>query len=104
MAGQVVQMDYAVVTAVSNGFGMQAQMLRIVAKILSVAIEVLRAMAFASLGTSMALANYLSVIKEKVEALAKVCEEFQGDLARAVGDHKKGDIQGKRYFGEGISR
>lgn len=104
MAGQVVQMDYAVVSAVSDGFGMQAQMLRIVAKILSVAIEVLRAMAFASLGTSLALANYLAVIKEKVENLAKVCEEFQGDLSRAVGDHRKGDIQGKRYFGEGISR
>ena len=104
MAGQVVQMDYAVVGAVSDGFGMQAQMLRIVAKILSVAIEVLRAMAFASLGTSLALANYLAVIKQKTENLAKVCEEFQNDLARAVGDHKKGDIQGKRYFGEGIGR
>ncbi len=104
MAGQVVQMDYAVVGEVSNGFGQSAQILRVVAKILSVAIEVLRAMAFASLGTSLALANYLAVIKQKTENLAKVCDEFQSDLSRAIGDHKKGDVQGKRYFGEGISR
>ena len=25
------------------------------------------------------------------------------DLARAIDDHKKGDVQGKRYFGQGIS-
>ena len=104
MAGQVVQMDYAVVGDVSSGFGQSAQILRVVSQILSVAIEVLRAMVFASLGTSIALANYLSVIKQKAENLAKVCEEFQNDLARAIGDHKKGDVQGKRYFGEGIGR
>jgi hypothetical protein len=28
--------------------------------------------------------------------------EFSGDLARAITDHKTGDIKGKRYFGEGI--
>ena len=55
-------------------------------------------------GTSAALANYLDVIKQKVQKLAKICEEFAGDLARAITDHKNGDFQGKRYFGEGIRR
>ena len=104
MATQVVQMDYEVVTAVSKGFGLQAQTLRTVAKALEIAINILRAMAFASLGTSLALANYLDTIKQKVEALAKVCEEFSGDLAQAVNDHKKGDVKGKSYFGEGVTR
>ena len=36
--------------------------------------------------------------------LAKLCEEFAADLARAIGDHKNGDTAGKRYFGEGVRR
>ncbi len=104
MAGQVVQMDYAVVGDVSKGFGMSAQTLTVVGKVLEVAIGILRATAFFSLGTSAALAQYLDTIKNKVNNLAKLCNEFSGDLARATEDHKKGDVQGKRYFGEGISR
>lgn len=102
MAGQVVQMDYSVITAVSKGFKVQATTLKATAKALEVAIQILQAMAFVSMGTTKALAKYLSVIKDKVKKLAKYCEEFSTDLAKAVGDHKKGDIQGKRYFGEGI--
>jgi hypothetical protein len=104
MAGQVVQMDYAVVGGVSKGFGTASQTLTMVGKALEVAIGILRATAFFSLGTSAALAQYLDNIKQKVNALAKLCIEFSGDLARAIEDHKKGDVQGKRYFGEGVSR
>ena len=104
MAGQVVQMDYAVVTDVSKGFSTSEQVLTTVGRVLEVLIGILRATAFFSAGTSLALANYLDVIKGKVNNLAKVCKEFAGDLSRAVDDHKKGDIQGKRYFGEGIGR
>jgi len=56
------------------------------------------------MGTSAALAQYLDNIKQKVQNLAKICQEFSDDLANAISDHKKGDVQGKRYFGEGISR
>lgn len=104
MAGQVVQMDYAVVGDVSKGFGVASQTLTVVGKALEVAIGILRASAFFSLGTSAALAQYLDVIKQKVNNLAKLCTEFSQDLARAIEDHKRGDVQGKRYFGEGVSR
>lgn len=104
MAGQVVQMDYAVVGEVSKGFSTSEQVLTTVGKVLEVLIGILRATAFFSAGTSLALANYLDVIKGKVNNLAKICKEFSGDLARAIDDHKKGDVQGKRYFGEGIGR
>jgi hypothetical protein len=97
-------MDYEVVLAVSKGFASVAQALRMIAKVLEGLIQILRAMAFASLGTSLALANYLENIKNKIEALAKVCEEFAGDLSRAVDDHKRGDIRAGTYFGEGVSR
>jgi intergrase/recombinase len=103
MAGQVVQMDYAVVGEVSKGFSTAAQTLRTIAKILQALVQTLRAMAFASMGTSLALANYYDTIRQKMEKLAKVCEEFSQDLARAIDDHKKGDIKGKKYFGQGIS-
>jgi hypothetical protein len=96
-------MDYAVVGDVSKGFGVSGQTLTVVGKVLEVAIGILRATAFFSLGTTAALAQYLDTIKQKVNALAKLCNEFSGDLSRAIDDHKKGDVQGKRYFGQGIT-
>jgi hypothetical protein len=103
MAGSVVQMDYNVISEVSKGFGTAADVLTTVGKVLEVLIGILRATAFFSAGTSLALANYLDVIKGKVNNLAKICREFSGDLARAIDDHKKGDVTGKRYFGQGIT-
>lgn len=102
MATTTVEMDYDVVGQGSKIFATVADMLRSVAKVLEVLINILRASAFLSGGTSLALANYLENIKNKILPLAKVCDEFSGDLARAIADHKAGDIQGKRYFGEGI--
>jgi hypothetical protein len=104
MAGQIVQMDYQAIGNVSKGFQAAKAMLTGVGKMLEVLINVLRATAFFSFGTSAALANYLDVIKQKVNKLAKLCEEFAGDLDRAIGDHRNGDFQGKRYFGEGVRR
>ena len=104
MGTQVVQMDYGVVTEVSKGFSAASQMLQMVSKVLGVLIGILRASAFFSMGTSLALAQYLENIQKKIDNLAKICDEFAGDLQRAVGDHKRGDIKGKRYFGEGVSR
>ena len=104
MATTTVQMDYKVISDVSKGFKTSADVLNTVAKVLEVLINILRAMAFASMGTTLALANYLEQIKNKIKPLAKLCMEFSGDLAAAVGDHRKGDIAGKRYFGEGVRR
>jgi len=102
MAGQVVQMDYEQMQAVSNMYKTSSETLRTVAKALEVAITLLRVSAM--LGNFMApkLIKYLENIKKKCLNLAKICDEFSEDLARAVGDHKKGDIKGKRYFGEGV--
>ena len=104
MAGQIVQMDYQAIGNVSKGLTTAKETLTAVGKVLEVLINALRAAAFFSFGTSAALANYLDVIKQKVNKLAKLCEEFAGDLSRAIGDHKNGDTAGKRYFGEGVRR
>jgi len=98
MAGQVVQMDYAVVGDVSKGFGTARDVLNTVGKVLEVLVGILRATAFFSMGTSAALAQYLDNIKQKVQNLAQLCQKFSDNLARAIDDHKKGDVQGKTYF------
>lgn len=102
MAGQVVQMDYQVIGDVSKGFGTARDTLTTVGKVLEALVQVLRATAFFGAVMNLALANYLDVIKQKVQKLAKLCDEFSKDLAAAISDHKKGDVQGKRYFGEGV--
>jgi hypothetical protein len=102
VATQVVEMDYGVIRAVSKGFGEDKEELRRMAQILEKAVQILNAMAFFSLGITKALAQWLEGIQKAMENLANVCEEFEGDLARAVTDHEKGDIKGKRYFGEGL--
>ncbi len=102
MATQVVEMDYNVIQAVSKGFGEAAEALRTMAKILEKAVQILNAMAFLSAGITKALAQWLEGIQRAMENLAKICEEFSNDLARAIQDHKTGDIQGKQYFGEGL--
>lgn len=103
MATQVVEMDYSTITAVSKGFGAQADALKVIAKILEVAIQILIATAFLSGGLNLIHARYLEVIKKKTKKLAEICNEFSGDLAKAINDHKKGDVRGKSYFGEGVS-
>jgi len=104
MAAQVVQMDYKVVGEVSKGFATSRDVLNAVGQVLEALVAILRSLAFFSMGTSEALAEYLDNIKNKVKNLAKICNEFSEDLARAIDDHKRGDIKGKHYFGEGISR
>ena len=99
MAGQVVQMDYTVIGEVSKGFDTASQTLTAVGKVLEITVGILRATAFLSFGTSAALAQYLDNIKNKVQNLASVCEDkFSQPLAKAIGDHQKGDVKGKSYF------
>lgn len=102
MATDVVEMDYDVIQAVSRGFRQISDALKKIGKALQIAVQILRATAFLSAGINEAMARWLEGIQKAVENLAKVCMEFSGDLARAITDHKKGDIKGRRYFGEGI--
>jgi hypothetical protein len=99
MAGQVVQMDYGVIGKASKDFSTASQALTAIGKVLEIAIGILRATAFFSLGTSAALAQYLDNIKQKVEKLAGICENtFAQPLLVAISDHQKGDVKGKSYF------
>ncbi len=105
MAGQVVQMDYSVIGNVSKGFDTASQTLTVVGKTLDAAVQILRASAFLSMGTTLALAQYLSNIEDKVNNLANICENrFSIPLSNAIGDHRRGDVQGKSYFGKPLGQ
>lgn len=97
MSGKVA-MTYQTVTAVAQGFDQQAQILGAISKGLEAAIEILRAMAFASMGTSLALANYLQTIKDKIDKLVKLCNFYTQNLNKAVNDHKTGQYDAGSYF------
>jgi uncharacterized protein YukE len=96
-----VQMTYAPVEKAAKGFDATSKALKAMGKILQVVIQQLRAAAAATLGMSAVYANYLDVIRQKVEKLAKICDEFARDLRRAIKEHKAGDYQGGTYFGAG---
>lgn len=97
-----VKMDYGVMQSAIDVFKTVSDMLKTVIKVLTTLIGILRASAFFSAGTSLALANYLENIKNAIEKLVKIVDEFATDLSRAIDDHKKGDVVGKSYFGEGV--
>lgn len=94
----VVQMDYDQITMSANGYKAAADALRGVAKALEAAIQILRASAFLSFGTTAALAQYLEGIKNALEKVAQVCEKLSKGLMQAMTDHKNGDVTTKGYF------
>ncbi len=102
MATETVLMDYDRMGYVAKSFRAVAQMLRAIAKVLEIQIQILRASAFASMGTSLILARYYENIKNKVTKLAGICEEFSKDIRGAISDHKRGDVRGRARFGEGV--
>ena len=102
MASQVVQMDYPVITNVSQRFKQAHDALVAIGKVLQVTITTLKTISFFGVAVAKALAQYLEVIKSKVDKLAGLCQEFSTDLARAVTDHRNGQYKAGGYFGEGL--
>ena len=102
MADQVVQMNYDEIQKVADEFKDDAEQSRMVAKILEGIIAVLKVVAFLSAFIKK-LVDWMEGIKNALEKLAKVQEEFSGDLEHAIKAHKEGDYAGMSRFGEGIA-
>jgi DNA topoisomerase IA len=94
-------MDYNTITQASKAFDQQRQVLEGIGKALKIVVDILKAAACVSMGTTKALERYLEGIMKAVNALAKVCDEFSKDLAQAVKEHKSGDYKGGTYFTKG---
>jgi len=98
MAGQVVEMDYPVMQNVAKGFRTQADVMNAIGKALVLMFEALeKALTFIGLGAYFGRCK--DATKKKTEELVKTLQEFGQDIDNAVNDHKKGDFEGKSYFG-----
>jgi hypothetical protein len=99
MAGQVVEMDYPLIQAVEKGFRQQSDFILAVGKAAVAAFAIAEACAIFP-----PLAAYYGrckdAVNKKTDELSKTLLEFADDLKQAVTDHKKGDYQGKTYFGK----
>jgi hypothetical protein len=92
-------MDYDVMEAVAKGFDAAAATCRAIAKVLQTLVTILKANFFMRMFYE-ALIRWLEGIQKALENLAKVCEEFAGDLRLAVQYHQQGDVTS--IFGEGV--
>jgi hypothetical protein len=101
MGTQVVEMDYDVIKAVSKGFEQTAEALRIIAQILEGLVNAMKASFILRIFLE-AVIQWLEGIKEALNKLADVCEEFASDLSLAVKFHQQGDVSGGRFFQGGI--
>ena len=101
MADQVVEMDYDEIQKVADNFKEDADQCRMIAKILEGIIAVLKVVALI-VPFIKKLVNWMEGIKNALEKLAKVEEEFSDDLEFAIAAHKKGDYAGMSRFGEGV--
>jgi gas vesicle protein len=101
--GTVVAMTYAPVQGVAKRFDTQSQTLNTVAKVLKALAQALKASFFGAI-LFAEIIRRMELVADKSEKLAKVCDEFSGDLKKAVKDHQSGDYKAGSYFGEGVSR
>lgn len=99
MAGNVVQMDYAVVGEVSKGFTAQSQAAKVIGQVTNATITALLANPFVSMTIGPLLNQINQAVQAKTKELSQLCDEFAGDLTQAIGDHRNGDYEGKSYFG-----
>lgn len=93
-----VFMDIPQVQKVAESFGNFGEILQGVAKALEAAIMVLKMTAFVGLVGGFAVERYLSMVKPRVENMAKKMMELQGDLKGAINHYQTGDESGSRRF------
>lgn len=93
-----VYMDIPRVQNMAEAFGNFGEVLQGVAKALEIAISILRTTAFVGLVGGFAVERYLSMVKPRVENLAKKMEELQKDLKGAIRHYQNGDESGSRRF------
>lgn len=93
-----VYMDIPQVQKMAESFGNFGEILEGVAKALEVAIMVLKTTAFVGLVGGFAVERYLSMVKPRVERMAKKMHELKGDLTGAINHYQTGDESGSRRF------
>lgn len=93
-----VFMDIPQVQKMAQAFGNFGEILQGVAKALEVAIMVLKMTAFVGLVGGFAVERYLSMVKPRVENMAKKMHELQDDVNGAINNYQTGDESGSKKF------
>ncbi|HKY84765.1 MAG TPA: hypothetical protein VJ160_08070 [Anaerolineales bacterium] len=99
MAGQVVEMDYAVIQSTAKGFRGQSDIALAIGK---AGVALFTGLEAGSMWFPPMKAYYgrcKRAVDKKSKELSKTLLEFADDLELAVKDHKTGDFEGKKYFG-----
>jgi hypothetical protein len=103
MATQVVQMEYDVIQSVADGMMTAKDVVLAVAQAMHMILEGFKMSSFLCPPLIVYYTQWQELIKKKSKTLADKLEEMSNDLKLAIGDHKRGDVQGKAYFMKGIS-
>jgi hypothetical protein len=98
MAENEVYMDIPAVKGISKTFGTVADVLDKVSQALEVMIDTLKATAFVGLVGGLAYAQYLDVIKTKIDEVSEKCQELSKDVSDSVDAFERGDQQGATKF------
>lgn len=93
-----VYMDVPQVQKMAQSFGQFGEILQNVSKVLEATITVLRVTAFIGLIGAGAVERYLSVIKPRVDQMAKKMLELRSDLQGAINHYQTGDQTGSARF------
>ena len=93
-----VFMDIPQVQKLAESFGNFGEILQGVAKALEAAIMVLKMTAFVGLVGGFAVERYLSMVKPRVENMAKKMHELQRDVTGAINNYQTGDESGSNRF------
>lgn len=82
-------MEPAKVRAMGQGFNNFAAILKVVSSVLEVQMMILRTTAFIGLVGGLAVERYLSIIKPKIDELAKKCAELGEDAIQSAADWER---------------
>jgi hypothetical protein len=94
-------MDYEVIQAVSKGFQAARVVVLAVAAATIAMIEGFKAATFFCPPLIAYYTQWQQNIRKTSDALAEHMQKLADNLERAIGDHRRGDVAGKQYFGQG---
>ncbi|MBZ0307126.1 MAG: hypothetical protein K8I82_13735 [Anaerolineae bacterium] len=82
-------MEPAKVRAMGQAFQTASGVLKVVSNVLEVQMQILRTTAFIGMVGGLAVERYLSIIKPRIDKMAKLAEELSQDAIQSAADWEK---------------
>jgi hypothetical protein len=87
-------LEPARVKAIGQRFSQMAQILKAISGVLETQMKILQTTAFIGLVGGLAVERYLSIIKPRVDNLAKLCIELSEDAIKSAEDWERAQQSG----------